>query len=711
MIRPLFVMQVIGWVLLALIALVVVERGRHSLELIVLAIVLATLLRGPIDALDRRVPRWAAITIVTLGGIATVGGVLAIGTIQLNQEIDGIREAVDRRIDSIDATSSIGKFVADAHVAERVDSQLDRLPSKILIGSPAPSAGARLGLEALLVIVLTLYALVNGPRLVRGAEGDRPAWWLGCIRQGVGDGARQVRRIIGIAGVSGTIGLFVAWAFGLPGTTVLGIWIGLWSAVPIFGPVVGYAPLVVLASIDGWPNAVGVGVVTAVVTVASWYLDRPRPRAASVGVRIGPFGLAIALVIGLRFGWLTGPLVSIFVIAALVSSLAAFAAGRSRRPEAEPLPEPAPARTAATSAAAGSVWSRLQTRSAATATAIVVAAIVLAALIVDLSPVPVWIAVGLTLAVALDPLVGWLAAHTVLGRSAAIATVVVGFLALVSLTVVFAVPSVAQSVRDLDEQLPQIAADLEQLPLIGGMLADRGIADRLQTTVEGLPDRLSSDTGPLEGALRSVGDGLVATFWVLLITVTGLVDGDRARRGLRRLFRPHAHDEFDRVDSTVRRVIARYAVGSVSIAALAGTAVFLIALVAGVPLAPLLGLWAAISNFIPQVGGYIGGLPLVVLALTLGGGKGVIVLVVYVVYMQIENRIIQPVIVGKAVDISPFVAMVAVLIGGAAGGVVGAVLVTPLVGVAKALHAEFAGERRSTTDRPGPASTAGPAET
>ena len=57
--------------------------------------------------------------------------------------------------------------------------------------------------------------------------------------------------------------------------------------------------------------------------------------------------------------------------------------------------------------------------------------------------------------------------------------------------------------------------------------------------------------------------------------------------------------------------------------------------------------------------------------------------------MQIENRVIQPLIVSRAVDISPFVAMVAVLIGGAAAGVVGAVLVTPLVAVVTSLRREF----------------------
>lgn len=189
--------------------------------------------------------------------------------------------------------------------------------------------------------------------------------------------------------------------------------------------------------------------------------------------------------------------------------------------------------------------------------------------------------------------------------------------------------------------------------------------------------------------MRSIGDGLVATFWILLITVTALIDGRRAREGVRNLIPGHRRGRFDRVSVIVGDIVARYAVGSVVIAAIAGTAVFTIAMVGGVPLAPLLGLWAALSNFIPQVGGFLGGAPLVVLALTSGTSKGLIILAVYLLYLQLENRVIQPVIVSKAVDITPFVAMVAVLIGGAAAGVVGAVLVTPLVGVAKSLHREY----------------------
>jgi predicted PurR-regulated permease PerM len=688
--RPRFVFEVIGWVLLALAALIVIDRSRHVLELVLLAIVLAMLLRGPINLLDRHVPRWAAITTVVFASILAVGGLLALGSVQLNQEIDVVGDAVTTRIEAVDPDSSVGRFLVQGRVAERIEKHLDSLPSQVILGSPDPADGARLGLQALLVIVLMLYALVNGPRLARLVlGGDRPRWWAQPVRDGVQSAASQVRRVLGVATISGFVGFAVASLFGLPGTSVLALWVGVWAVVPIFGPIVGYAPIVVLASLDGWDHAAAVGVLAAAVAVGSWYVDRHLYSwdRRSTARRTGPFGLTVALVVGFQFGWLTGPLVAIFLTAVAVSTLAALGRRQQQSDADASLLEsaehaideapPAPAGVAG--------WRHLDVGSAVMATSIAVIVVVAIALVVDLAPVPVWILIGIVFATALDPVVGWLTDHSPLGRGAAVGAVVVGLLALVAAMLVFAVPSIVDSVGNLDDELPRIAADLERLPLIGDELAERGVADRLQTTLQEAPDRLASDTGPLERTLRSVGDGLVATFWILLITVTALIDGRRVRDGVRALVPAARHERLDRVSTVVGDVVARYAVGSLVIAAIAGIAVFAIAVVGGVPLAPLLGLWAAMSNFIPQVGGFLGGAPLVVLALTTGTSKALVILVVYLIYMQIENRLIQPVIVSKAVDIPPFVAMVAVLIGGAAAGVVGAVLVTPLVGVAKLL--------------------------
>jgi predicted PurR-regulated permease PerM len=692
-IQPRFVVQALGWVVVAVVAVLVIARSRHVLELILLAVVIALVLRAPIEALGRSVPRAAAVAIVMIAALASSAGLVAIGTIELGDEIDAVGIEIDRRIEQVDPDSALGEFLADADVAQRIDDRLDRLPSQILVGSADSGEGARRGLEALLVVVLVVYALVNGPALARRLlGGDTPRWWARHVHDGVAAGAAQVRQLLAVALAGGLVALATAHAFGLAGTTVLAIWAGLWVVVPIFGPLIGFAPLVVVASLDGWSPALAIAAIAAAASAASWYVDQ-RGWAPSRGrdgrrVTVGPLGLAVALVIGLQFNWLLGPFVAVFLMAAVVSTLAALS-GRDRSLVLADQPT-----VAAVAPARANVWARLEWRSAARATAIVVTAVATIMLVVDLAPVPVWLVVGITLAIALDPLVGWIAAHTPLDRKASSGAVIVGFVALVVALLVFAVPSVSSSIRDLDQQLPEIATDLEQLPLVGDQLAERGMAARLQDTVEQLPSRLASDTGPAERTLRSVGDGLVATFWILLITITALIDGGRVRRGLRALLAPERGAQFDRVTTTVGTVIARYAVGSVVIAAIAGSAVFVIAAVGGVPLAALLGLWAAVTNFIPQVGGYLGGAPLVVLGFTTGTTTGLVIAVVYIVYMQIENRVIQPLIVSKAVDISPFVAMVAVLVGGAAAGVVGAVLVTPLVAVVTALRREAPSPRR-----------------
>jgi predicted PurR-regulated permease PerM len=681
--------------MVAIVAVVVIERSWHMLELVLLAVVIALVLRAPIEALGRSVPRAAAVAIVVLAALAALAGLVAIGTIELRQEIDVVGSEIEQRIEQVDPDSALGEFLADAEVAQRIQERLDRVPSQIMIGSGDSGEGARRGLEALLVVVLVVYALVNGPGLARALlGGDSPRWWARHVREGVAAGAAQVRHLLAVAVIGGLIALATAYAFGLAGKSVLAIWAGVWAVVPIFGPLIGFAPLVVVASLDGLPQALAIVAIAAAASVGSWYADR-RGLSPS-GIRrhgaVGPFALVVALVIGLQFNWLLGPFVAVFLMAAALSTLAAFGRReRSRVLADQPIVETAePARA--------NVWARLDWRSAARATAIVVTAVAAIMLVVGLAPVPVWLIVGITFAIALDPVVGWLTEHTPLGRRAAIGAVIAAVVAAVVALLVFAVPSVSSSIRDLDEQLPRIAADLEQLPLIGDQLAERGTAARLQETVEQLPSRLASDTGPAERTLRSLGDGLVATFWILLITVTALIDGGRARRGMRALVAPDRGEQFDRVTATVKTVIARYAVGSLVIAAIAGSAVFAIAVVAGVPLAILLGLWAALTNFIPQVGGYLGGAPLVLLGFTTGTTKGLVVAVVYIVYMQLENRVIQPLIVSKAIDISPLVAMIVVLIGGAAAGVVGAVLVTPLVAVVAALRRQA--RPPSTTEQP-----------
>jgi predicted PurR-regulated permease PerM len=121
-------------------------------------------------------------------------------------------------------------------------------------------------------------------------------------------------------------------------------------------------------------------------------------------------------------------------------------------------------------------------------------------------------------------------------------------------------------------------------------------------------------------------------------------------------------------------------------AALAGVVILVASLSLGVPLAPLLAVWVAICNPMPQVGGFLGAVPFVALGLTQSAVTGVICLAVFLVYQQTENHILQPLIIGRAVRLTPPATMVAALIGVAAGGVVGGMLAIPMLGATKAIY-------------------------
>ena len=107
-------------------------------------------------------------------------------------------------------------------------------------------------------------------------------------------------------------------------------------------------------------------------------------------------------------------------------------------------------------------------------------------------------------------------------------------------------------------------------------------------------------------------------------------------------------------------------------ALLHGLYVLTIGLVLGVPLAPLLGLWAAVASLIPQIGGALAGAPFVLLGFTQGATTGVICLIAFVLYLNFENHILSPIIVGEAVDLSAPTTMVGAIVGASVAGVPGA---------------------------------------
>jgi predicted PurR-regulated permease PerM len=230
--------------------------------------------------------------------------------------------------------------------------------------------------------------------------------------------------------------------------------------------------------------------------------------------------------------------------------------------------------------------------------------------------------------------------------------------------------------------------DLVQLPVVGRSLQENDVPAQVQGWVERAPERLSS-LDQLLGTAQVAALQAVGVVQTLLLLVLLLAEGPALVRGVQTLLPAAWQPTAARLGTSVYVVVGRYAVGSVLLALLAGLAAFVIALSLEVPLAALAALWAFLWNFVPQLGGVVGGTVLVLLALTVSPTTAAIALTAWLVYTQVENRVVQPVVVGRAVQLTPLTTMVVALIGVAVAGLLGAVLAVPLVAAVKAARLEL----------------------
>ena len=165
------------------------------------------------------------------------------------------------------------------------------------------------------------------------------------------------------------------------------------------------------------------------------------------------------------------------------------------------------------------------------------------------------------------------------------------------------------------------------------------------------------------------------------------------RRGVLGQMAPDRAATVTRIAGDVSRSVTGYMLGNTLTSLIAGVVVFVTLMILGVPYPLLWGLWVALVDFLPMVGGALAGIPTVLFAFTHSLTAGIVTLVVFLIYTQVENHILNPVIMSKTVRISPLLVLIAVLVGaslgslvdGLFGGFVAALLAIPLAGALQVL--------------------------
>ena len=129
-----------------------------------------------------------------------------------------------------------------------------------------------------------------------------------------------------------------------------------------------------------------------------------------------------------------------------------------------------------------------------------------------------------------------------------------------------------------------------------------------------------------------------------------------------------------RIAADVSQKVTGYMFGNLLTSLIAGIVVFVTLLILGVPFPLLWGLWVALADFLPMIGGALAGIPTVLFAfIAQGVTAGIVTAVVFAVYTQIENHVLNPVVMSKTVRISPLLVFIAVLVGASIGSLIGGI--------------------------------------
>jgi predicted PurR-regulated permease PerM len=164
---------------------------------------------------------------------------------------------------------------------------------------------------------------------------------------------------------------------------------------------------------------------------------------------------------------------------------------------------------------------------------------------------------------------------------------------------------------------------------------------------------------------------LVTVGTIAVLTFFAMLESQRLWRGLLNLFSPATSLRLDRVINESIRSVTGYMLGNFLTSVIAGIVVGVTLAILGVPFALLLGVFVALVDLLPLIGGLLAGVPVVIIAAIHSVPAGIIMLVVFLAYQQVENHVLNPVIMSKTVRLNPFWVLLAVLIGAALGGRVG----------------------------------------
>jgi predicted PurR-regulated permease PerM len=297
----------------------------------------------------------------------------------------------------------------------------------------------------------------------------------------------------------------------------------------------------------------------------------------------------------------------------------------------------------------------------------------------------VLIGLALFIAAGLDPVVSWLTRRR-MPRWAAVIVVLLAVFGVIAGFLAAAIPPLAAQTTNLISQLPHYAHTLQDHnSQLGRLNTHYHIEQRLSRL---LATRGSTLVGGVLGAGAMVLGALASTLAVLVLVVYFLVGMPRIKLFFYRLAPHSRRARVILLGDEIFTKVGGYVLGNVVTSVIAGLGTYLWMLAFGIPYPILLGLFVAILDLIPVIGSTIGGAVVTLVALTVSLPVAIATLVFYIAYRLAEDYLLVPRIMGSTVQVPAVLSIVAVLVGGALMGIIGALVAIPVAAALRLLLQE-----------------------
>ena len=307
-----------------------------------------------------------------------------------------------------------------------------------------------------------------------------------------------------------------------------------------------------------------------------------------------------------------------------------------------------------------------------------------------------WIVIAAFFAVALYPAVNWIQRRLPWCRRslATLAVFLLVFLILAGLIALFAVP-LAREGTTLARQLPGVLEDARAgRGPVGDLLERTNALEYVQGNQERIREFVSGLGTPALGFVRSAATGVAGVVTIFVLAYLMVLEGPKVVDSTLALFPEDSAHRIRRVGGDCAKTITGYISGNLLISAICGLLTYAVLMIAGVPFAGLIALFVAIADLIPLVGATLGAVVAAVAAFVHSVPAGIAVVIFFVLYQQLENHLLQPLIFARTVKLNPLAVLIAILLAVEIAGILGALLAIPVAGMIQIILRDLWDHRR-----------------